>query len=416
MSKSLYLAGGLLAAALFASAEARAADPQPVGARFRPSNCTNCTQVAPRVAGATSGAFSVVWDGSSSVDPKGILRRRFNATGVAQGGDAQVNTDPQLEQTGGDIAVDPKGNYVVVWASLVGGKNYDIFARRYQANGTAVGSVIQVSADETGTPTIPQDTAPSVAAGLDGGFVVTWTRSLPASNTFSGTRPEIWIRRFTPAGTPVRAQLKLSTSKPSGDRPDVCVDSLNRAVVVWTVVDDYRPFEPSLEGVVARRLSPAGAPVGTELVVAAPTSKSANSAVSCGANSTFVATWQTNQPPALDRLDIVARRYTRAGTPAGAAFLVNANTEGDQKIPAIAHDTTGAFIIAWERDNQAGAGITARRYSAAGTALSAEIQVDSVPDGALKPEAPSVAGLAAGQFVIVWQDGKQKLFGQRYKP
>lgn len=416
MSKSLYLAGGLLAAALFASAEARAADPVPVGARFRPSNCTNCTQTAPRVAGAKSGAFSIVWDGSSSVDPKGILRRRFNATGVAQGGDAQVNTDPQLEQTGADVAVDPRGNYVVVWASQVGGKNYDIFARRYQANGTATGSVIKVSADEAGTPTIPQDTAPAVAAGLDGGFVVAWTRTLPASNTFPGTRPEIWVRRFTPAGAPVKAPLKLNTSKPSGDRPDICVDSLNRAVVLWTVVDDYRPFEPSLEGVVARRLSPASAPVGTELVVAVPTSKSANSAVSCGANSTFVATWQTTQTPALDRLDIVARRYTRNGTPAGPAFLVNASLEGDQKIPAIAHDTTGGFVIVWESDNHEGAGIVARRYGSNGTALSAEIRVEMVPDGARKPETPAVAGLSAGQFVVVWQDGQQKLFGQRYKP
>lgn len=424
MSKPSFLAGSMLAvttALCFFSADAWAANPQPLGGKFRPSNCTNCLQKAPMVAGARTGAFMTVWDGANSIDPHAVLGRRYNPVGVAQGGDVQINPDPQLEQAGAAVAVTPSGQYVVAWASRVGGTNWEIFARRYRPNGTALGAVVKVSADEAGTPTIPQDVAPGIAATLDGGFVVAWVRTLPAGVGFPGSTPEIWIRRFNNAGAAVRAPLKLSTTLASGERPDLCVDTLNRAVAVWTTVDEFRPFEPSLEGVVARRLAPTGTPVGGEINVAAPTGRSTDAAVSCGKTAgTFVVAWQTDKAPAAERLDIVARRFTRAGRPQGAAIRVNTVVDGDQKAPAISHDAAGNFVVVWESDVSNGAKIAARRFTPTGAAFPGggdEFIVESVADGAPKPMQPEIAHLGtAGNFVVVWREGTLKLSGLRYKP
>jgi hypothetical protein len=420
MLKPSFLAGSVLAvtAALTVfTPEARAADPQPLGAKFRPSNCTNCLQREPMAAGAASGAFFTVWDGASSTDPHAILGRRYNPAGAPQGGDVQINTDPQLEQAGAAVAVTAPGQYVMAWASRVGGANWEIFARRYRPNGSALGNVIKISADEPGTPTVPQDVSPAVAATLDGGFVVVWVRTLPASATFPGTTPEIWIRRYNSAGAAVKPPLKLSTTLATGERPDVCVDTLNRAVAVWTTVDEFRPFEPSLEGVVARRLAPTGVAVGGEITVAPPTARSTDASVSCGKTGTFAVAWHTDKAPATDRLDIVVRRFTQAGRPQAAAVRVNTVTDGDQRSPAISHDAAGNFVVVWESDVSNGARIAARRFTQTGAPASIELIVESVADGAPKPSQPEIAHLGtAGNFLVVWRDGTLKLSGQRYKP
>lgn len=417
LSKPSSLAGGLLATLCLFGAEAQAANPQPVGTKIRPSNCTDCAQALPAVAGAPSGNFVVVWDGSSPSDPHAVLRRRFNPAGVPQGGDVLANTEPQLEQSGGAVAIDSQGRAVVVWSQTSGG-NRDIFARRFRPNGSPLGSVIQVSADQAGTSSIPQDFSPAVAATLDGGFVVVWVRVLPPGEGVSGTTPQVWARRFSAGAAPVHAPVQLSTGLPSGEQPDVCVDSVNRAVAVWTTVDEFRPFQASLEGVTARRLSPAGAAVGGEIVVAPPTvTRSSDAAVSCGKGSTFVVAWQTDQAPAQQRLDIVAQRFTRNGRPAAAAARVNTTVDGDQKAPAISHDPAGNFVIVWESDTRTVSGISGRRFNANGAPVSEELVVESTAEGNLQPTEPDVAHVGtAGGFVVVWQDTRQKLAGQRYNP
>jgi hypothetical protein len=85
-------------------------------------------------------------------------------------------------------------------------------------------------------------------------------------------------------------------------------------------------------------------------------------------------------------------------------------------------DDTGDFVIAWEDDNQDGSnpepGIFARRFASDGTALAAELQVNSYTVDLQAEVAVAVGG--AGDFVIAWcsaqQDGdKDGVFGQRFE-
>jgi hypothetical protein len=359
----------------------------------------------------------VIWEGSSAADPKGILARVFTRTGVPRGGDLQINGDLPLAQFDPAVAVDKKGNYLVVWG---GGpsSNTDIFAQKLSATGARVGAAFKVSADDPAAPTIPMDLNPAVAVGPDGGFVVVWIRIVPPGAGFQGTPPSLFARRYNAAGAPLGAPVLVSSNLVHGDRPDVCIDSASRAVVVWATVDHRRPFESTRQGVAGRRIAAAGTLTGNVFTVAKPdNTQNTDPSVSCGKGGVFVVAWSSEAAPAVDRNDIVAQRFTRLARPTGVKILVNSLTSGAQRAPSLVHDAAGNFVIAWEHSDFPRAGILARRFSAAGAPLSGDLTVileELSPTRTIEPDLALVG--AKGDLVVVWQDGRTGgIFGRRYK-
>lgn len=411
MSRAATFMGGTLAALCLAASVAWAA-PVPQGGAFRATSCADCRQRNPAVAGSPAG-FLVAWEGATATDIRGAVARFFLSTGAPRAADILVNRELAPDQYDADVAADPQGNYVVVWSAVANG-NSEILAQRFKATGEALGSAIRVSTDAAGSPSIPADFSPAVAATKDGGFVVVWMSLLPATSTFAGTPPSVYARRFNNAGAPLSAQVKISNGLVGGERPDVCVDTSGRPVAVWTSVDGYRPFEPNRKGVSARRLSSAGVPQGAEIVVARPLAGSAEAAVSCGKGNTFVVVWHTDQAPAADQLDIVAQRFTRTARPAGAPFRINATTALDQRAPAISHDSTGAFVAVWQ-SGSGQQGIYGRRFLASGAADGLDFAVLKESVDPTQRAQPAIAHLtSAGHFVVVWQNGNLGTYGRRF--
>lgn len=415
MVKAVVFMGGALAALCLAVP--LWAVPTPQGAPFRASSCSNCRQEEPSVAGAASGAFLAVWEGSTAADLRGINGRLFTSAGAPQAADFAVAKNLAPDQYDAAVTRDSKGNYVAVWSQVTAG-NSEIMAQRFKPTGTVLGAAFKVNQDATGTPTIPADFNPAVARTNDGGFVVVWMNLLPASPTFAGTNPQVLARRFNAAGAPLGAQVKINTGLVHGDRPDVCVDTFGQAVAVWTTVDAFRPFQANFKGVSLRRLTPAGALVGAnETVVAAPVASSAKGAVSCGSGGTYVVVWHSDQPPAADRTDILGQRFSRLGRKIGPVFRVNSNTTRDQKNPSISHDAQGRFVVVWQADLDSTRGIFGRQFTAAGAAVGPDFEVLSEKDDSTPPTNPDVSHIGgAGNFVVVWQDGTQAILGRRFTP
>jgi hypothetical protein len=89
-----------------------------------------------------------------------------------------------------DVDADDDGNFVVAWTGTVQGStpqnpNSDIFARRFDSVGNALGGAFTVNANTTGVQDGPRvQTAPS-----GGAFVVSWNKgypSLPRFRRFNG--------------------------------------------------------------------------------------------------------------------------------------------------------------------------------------------------------------------------------------
>jgi hypothetical protein len=118
---------------------------------------------------------------------------------------------------------------------------------------------------------------------------------------------------------------------------------------------------------------------------------------------------------------VFGQRYANSGAPLGPAFRVNTATTLDQEHPDVAVDGSGNFIVVWRSSlqDQSAFGTYAQRYESSGVPLGAEFRVNTYTTN--NQWNPSVAAVASGDFVVVWESDLQDgsglgVFGQRYRP
>lgn len=114
----------------------------------------------------------------------------------------------------------------------------------------------------------------------------------------------------------------------------------------------------------------------------------------------------------------IAGQLYELGQPVGAEIEIAVRGETVNKLPAVAHDSQGDFLVVWEGADLDGSlhGIFGRRVSGAGSLLGERFQVNSYTSG--DQASPWVAADPLGGFVAVWtsheQDGDQGgIYGQR---
>jgi hypothetical protein len=144
---------------------------QPRGDEFLVSTRRGDTHAAPVVVMARNGGFVVAWE-SPLQGSYEIRARLFDAQGVAQGGEIAVNTLTASSQRSPALAVDASGNFVVVWRSNIAG-SFELRAQRFNAKAVAQGSELPVNAFRAG-----DQLAPAVAMDARGNFVVVWENAL----------------------------------------------------------------------------------------------------------------------------------------------------------------------------------------------------------------------------------------------
>jgi hypothetical protein len=333
----------------------------------------------------------------------------------AQDGGApfQVNTFTQNDQRLPAISSDASGRFVIAWHSQGQDlSDYAVIARAYEAN-----AVPRTGESLVNTVTlVGRQYEPAVAAVPDGGFFVAWTDGF--------TSPDVWIERLDANGFGVLlTEQKVNPPlAPFGDqrRPSLDADQSGNVVVVW---ESQNGFGSANWTIFAKRYSAAGAPVGGEIQVSQGTSGSQHRpSVAVDPLGNFVVAWEV---PGRDGSGnaVVARRFDAAGNPLGDEFLVNQTTAGNQERPWVDRDAQGNFVVAWQGDGPPGtpAGVFARRFNAAGGALTNELRVSTsglwFSDGFNVFRGPVVALAPDGRFVVVWQsghEGRWVVYGQRH--
>jgi VCBS repeat-containing protein len=147
---------------------------QEVGGEFRINATTLGHQSWPSVAALANGNLIVTWQGAvdgTNADTD-VIGRLYRADGVALGGEFRINGTTGWQQSHPSVAALADGGFVVSWNSNHLLTLTEVHARRYDASGVAVGSEFRASA--AGQNTLDS----AVTALADGGFVVTWTASL----------------------------------------------------------------------------------------------------------------------------------------------------------------------------------------------------------------------------------------------
>jgi hypothetical protein len=247
------------------------------------------------------GDFVVAW-GSPASDPGyGIRARRFDSAGTALSADLVVNSITQEEQKHATIAMDDDGDFVIAWATQLDGSSYGIFARRFASSGGPVGIDFQVN-----VYTSLAQVAPAAAMDADGDFVIVW-QSYPQDFSASG----VFGRRFASSGASQGTEFQVN---------------------LYTFLNQQSP------------------------------------AVGMEPDGDFVVAWQSLLQD-TSGYAVMARRFASAGNGLGAEFQVNSNTGSAQRRAAVDTAAGGAFVVAWESEDQDGAytGVFGQRFDEIGT-------------------------------------------------
>jgi hypothetical protein len=210
-----------------------------VGREFQVSTDTTDQHRTPAVAIGPNSNFVVVWESIETAGPNNFISwsvqgQRYDASGSPVGRQFQVNTYTAGELAAADpfVAIDPKGNFVVVWDGYgsAGSDNFysgfSVQGQRYDASGAPVGEQFQVNTD---TPSDQAD--PSVASDSAGNFVVVWD----SAGVFgSGDTVSIQGQRFDARGSPVGDQFQINTYATNNHfYPSVAMRPNGNFVVVW---------------------------------------------------------------------------------------------------------------------------------------------------------------------------------------
>jgi hypothetical protein len=203
---------------------------------FQVNSFTTGYQYTPSVAAASGGGFVVVWESYGSyIDPGylSIQAQRFDSAGSPQGAQFQVNTYTTLYQSDPRVAAAADGRFVVAWwsegSSGTDSNGSSTQARRYDATGVPQGAQFQVNTYTTGDQYYP-----SVATSADGSFVVAWeSRSSPGTDT---SNLSIQGQRFGAGALPLGSQFQINTYTTSIQGSPAVAANDEKFVVAWLSV------------------------------------------------------------------------------------------------------------------------------------------------------------------------------------
>lgn len=410
-------------AALTVSLAARAQTPEAAGSEVQVNSYTTDSQQRPAVAVLPDGGFVVVWQGAGSYfgdTGSSIEGQRYASDGSALGGELQVNTYTTSLQRSPVATALPSGEFIVVWHSF-GSDNGDssfssIQGQRFSSDGSFSGAQFLVN---TYTTSLQGDSA--IAVDPAGDFVVVWSSFGSSGGDSSYT--SVQGQRFTSNGTAAGAQFQVNTYTPGGQYyPAVAMAASGDFLVVWSS-EESQYFYPSIQG---RLFASDGTAVGTQFQISSATALYQEAAVAGTPDSGFVVVWHSDTAVNgdSDSSSIQGRRYGSDGIAVGAQFLVNAYTTGAQTLAAISANAAGDFVVSWQSLGSGGGdveleSVQGQRFASDGAAIGAQFQVNSYTTNG--QTYPAVAVDAFGDFVVAWQsygsygsDPDLSIQGQRF--
>jgi hypothetical protein len=359
-----------------------------LGNEFQVNTTTLGDQENPSVAMAANGSFVIVWQSNQQNGGSGwgIYGQRYDANGVAQGGEFQVNTF-QGDEEDPTVAMDGAGNFVVTWSSNgQDGSGWGVYAQRFDLNGVALGNEFQVN-----TTTAGDQAYSTVAMNGTGSFVVTWS-----SYGQDGSGWGVYAQRYDANGVAQGGEFQVNTTT-QGDQlySTVALDANGNFVVTWS----SNTADGSSWAIKAQRFDANGVAQGHEFqvnsrigqqpanlvggllgslgsalnsvnpvneVIVPAAGDRIYSRVAMDAAGNFMITWSSYGQDG-DGWGIYAQQYQPNGVTQGKEFVVNTTTAGDQHDSAIAMNGRGDAVVVWSGNGVGGInGVFGQRYLAGG--------------------------------------------------
>lgn len=374
--------------------------PIPVGPEIQVNTQTIGFQFAPSVTTLADGGWVVTW--TSGGDEPDIYQQRYDRNGGPVGGETLVNTLTSSIQSSSSVIGLADGGWVVTWHSFGGDyignpySGYGICQQRYDANGVAIGGERVVNEEVNRDQTIP-----SAAALVDGGWVVTWTSA-------DGSPLDVRLQRFDAQGATIDGQVRVNAFGYLGRQSSAPVVSGladGGWVVAWQTNDGWG-------SVYQQRYDADGRNVGGESLVNTHWfEEQGQPSISSLADGGWIVVWMSTQDNGSG--EVYQQRYAADGTPVGGETRVNVSYGGDQDTPSVIGRPDGGWIVTWE----SGWDVLQRTYDADGNAEGDEMRISASPEH--PGFTPIVNVLSDGSWLVTWTadngDGSQTaIFQQRF--
>ncbi len=217
-----------------------AANANSVGHQRRPAIATD----------ALGLTYAVVWEGAA-----GIVLRLFDADGVPTSAEVTAHSSTFLRQAAPDVAIAGDGTITVVWQSAdQGASKGNIYARRFDKDGLALGAEFVVAQSATAAMSSPR-----VAVAADGNSVVTWQQQEPGNLAVG------YLTAYDTDASPLGSTQALSTASPAFPQtnPAIGITSGHLITAAWS----SRGRDGDLDGVYVRVFDAGSA--GTPVALAA---------------------------------------------------------------------------------------------------------------------------------------------------
>ena len=316
---------------------------------------TRGDQQNPSVDAAPDGSYWIAWEGRGLGDRHGIFARRFDADGTALTGALLVNQTVGGVQEYADIAVNSSGAATVVWNGVGGGDFDGIYGRQINADGTFAGDEFLINTDTAG-----EQTHAAVATDESGDFVVTW------SSRETGIADwDILAQQFNAdASTKGIAVVANSTTDGSQYGSQIGTSSDGSFVVAWNSFGQ----DGDSWGVFAQQFSSGAATVGSEIQLnETTTGHQQDVAIAVAPNGEFVAAWSSGEPNG-NGWEADGRTFAADGSADGEVFAINRELagadSGHQRFPSIDVNSLGeSFAVFHGRGTEDHQGVFAQQYT-----------------------------------------------------
>lgn len=300
---------------------------------------------------------------------------------------AEIRLDPIAgDQEDAEISADSEGNFIVVWEQLspLNLDSADIRAQRFAPSGSPLGVPFTVASSPL------HEFRPSVAGGLNGSFVVTWSRAEADDD-----RTVVVARRFDGQDQPLGAEFPVSQgSVPHEDSGDIATDAQGNFVITWAGASLDEP-----DSVLARTFAASGAPTSEAFFVDSQAAPIGDPAIASDAVGNFSVVWsRLGEVP-----DVVLRRYNAAGAPSDDGLVLGPADNAGRFSAEIDMKGNGEAVVAYTYSEDGGVSlrIAALRLDSDGLAQTGEVFLSSASDQSFDP---TVAWLLDGSFMAGWEE------------
>lgn len=344
----------------------------------------------------------VVWQDKPDTQDFAIMLQSYDKTLNAVGNNISIVPDAGTRsQTYPQIAMNPKGNFVITWEERREWNHCDIFAQSYDKAGTPFGNNFKVNPDACSDNAVS-----AVAMDTNGIFTVVW-RALSCY---------LYARQFYSDGTPVDTAFLVTPLLVGfgmvASEPKIAVDGKSNFVITW---EDSR-LDPKFPDIFAQRFSSDCSFIDTIFKVNDDTIGGCQHLlpnISMNKNGEFVIVWEQEEY-LQDKIcyDIRGQRFDSSGAKIGANFVINddAAFAVQQYNPSVAIKENSQFVVVWEdyRNGNTNADIYCQLFTSSGLPISSNFKINNDIDSSLQ-RYPSVAlNHQTGEFIATWSDSKGK--------